>query len=103
MSWPPSPSAAIASKGDAQSTESTGIEEGTLVAVIVVAVVVLAIFLAGICFMIMKEKQGKPVFQNLEVADPPGNKASRPEQKDLRPRDSESRDCQEDVQMTDKA
>ena len=75
MSWPPSPSAAIASEGDAQSTESTGIEEGTLVAVIVVAVVVLAIFLAGICFMIMKEKQGKPVFQNLEVAGPPGNKA----------------------------
>ena len=69
MSWPPSPSAAIASKGDARSTESTGIEEGTLIGIIVAAVVVVAIFLFGICFLIMKEKAGKPVFTNL--AAPP--------------------------------
>ena len=60
-SLPPSPVA----------TESTGIEEGTLIGVIVAAVVVAAILLAGVCCLVAKEKAGKPLFTNLDVKPDP--------------------------------
>ena len=49
------------------NTESTGIEEGTLIGVIVAAVVVAAILLAGVCMLVAKEKAGKPLFTNLDT------------------------------------
>ena len=48
-------------------TESTGIEEGTLIGVIVAAVVVAVILLAGVCCLVAKEKAGKPLFTNLDA------------------------------------
>merc|ERR1719163_2286761 len=63
-SAPPKPPPPPTSPGKVVET-STGIEEGTLIGIIVAAVVVVAIFLLGICFLIMKEKAGKPVFTNL--------------------------------------
>ena len=63
-SLPPSPSPPVA-------TESTGIEEGTLIGVIVAAVVVAAILLAGVCCLVAKEKAGKPLFTNLDVKPDP--------------------------------
>jgi len=59
-SLPPSPSSPVV-------TESTGIEEGTLIGVIVAAVVVAAILLAGVCCLVAKEKAGKPLFTNLDA------------------------------------
>ena len=58
-------------EGDAQSTESTGIEEGTLIGVIVAAVVVAVILLAGVCCLVAREKAGKPLFTNLDVKPDP--------------------------------
>ena len=52
-------------------TESTGIEEGTLIGVIVAAVVVAVILLAGVCCLVAKEKAGKPLFTNLDVKPDP--------------------------------
>ena len=59
-SLPPSPSPPVA-------TESTGIEEGTLIGVIVAAVVVAVILLAGVCCLVAREKAGKPLFTNLDA------------------------------------
>ena len=61
-SLPPSPSSPVV-------TESTGIEEGTLIGVIVAAVVVALILLAGVCCLVAKEKAGKPLFTNLDAPD----------------------------------
>ena len=54
------------------NTESTGIEEGTLIGVIVAAVVVALVLLAGVCYLVAKlrkEKAGKPLFTNLDAPD----------------------------------
>ena len=64
-SLPPSPSSPVV-------TESTGIEEGTLIGVIVAAVVVALILLAGVACLVAKEKAGKPLFTSL---DAPASKA----------------------------
>ena len=61
-SLPPSPSSPVVT-----NTESTGIEEGTLIGVIVAAVVVAVILLAGVCCLVAKEKAGKPLFTNLDA------------------------------------
>ena len=61
-SLPPSPSSPVV-------TESTGIEEGTLIGVIVAAVVVALILLAGVACLVAKEKAGKPLFTSLDAAD----------------------------------
>ena len=59
-SLPPSPSSPVV-------TESTGIEEGTLIGVIVAAVVVALILLAGVACLVAKEKAGKPLFTSLDA------------------------------------
>ena len=35
--------------------------------IVVVCVVFLVLFLGGICFLVTKEKQGKPVFKSVEA------------------------------------
>ena len=45
---------------------STGIEEGTLIGVIVAAVLVAVILLFGVFCLVTKEKAGKPLFSNLD-------------------------------------
>ena len=67
-SLPPSPSSPVV-------TESTGIEEGTLIGVVVAAVVVALILLAGICCLVAKEKAGKPIFTNVVLDNAPDSKA----------------------------
>ena len=47
-------------------TNDTGIEEGTLIGVIVAAIVVAVILLFGVFCLVSKEKAGKPLFSNLD-------------------------------------
>ena len=42
-------------------------QEGTLIGVIVAAVVVAVILLAGVCCLVAREKAGKPLFTNLDA------------------------------------
>jgi heme/copper-type cytochrome/quinol oxidase subunit 4 len=48
-----------------------GVAEGVVVAVVVVALAVVALVIGFVCFLVMKEKQGKPVFKNLEDVTAP--------------------------------
>ena len=45
---------------------------GGLVVAVVVALVVVALVIGFVCFLVMQEKQGKPIFTNLETAMPKG-------------------------------